>query len=123
MAKPQVAEPIPDPTTLKANTPADYAKRGWLYFSRQNFDLAIQDFRHILSVDANDIDAWYGLGLAQKSAKDTPKALEAFEKVLNLIVILDDSQRASILSRLAKGQINQIKTGDWNLEKEVWKSV
>lgn len=123
MAKPQVAEPIADPTTMRVDTPADYAKRGWLYFSRQNFDLASQDFRHILNLDANDIDAWYGLGLAQKSAKNTAKALEAFEKVLSLIVIIDDPQRASILSRLAKGQINQIKTGDWNLEKEVWKSV
>ena len=124
MAKPPAAEIINlDPSLMGAETPAEYAKRGWAYFSTKKFDLSAEDFRKALSSDAGDVDSWYGLGLALKGSGTTSKALEAFEKILESIGSIEDRQRASVLSRLVKGQINMMKTGDWNLEKEVWKNV
>ena len=114
---------IVDPATMKAETPADYTKRGWLYYSKQKYDLAVEDFRQGLTSETQNIDTWYGLGLALKASGTTLKAVEAFETVLGLLGKLEDKQRANILGRLTHGQINQMKTGDWNLEKEVWKRV
>jgi tetratricopeptide (TPR) repeat protein len=122
LAKPRIIETaISDPAAMSAKTAADYASRGWLFYSNQKYEKAVDDFRHVLEEDRNEIDTWYGLGLSLKAAGASIDAVDAFGKVLELIGSLEDKQRANILGRLAKGQINQIKTGDWNLEKEVWK--
>jgi tetratricopeptide (TPR) repeat protein len=122
LAKPRIVETaISDPATMNAKTAVDYARRGWLFYSNQKYEKAVDDFRHVLEEERNEIDTWYGLGLSLKAAGASIDAVDAFGKVLELIGSLDDKQRANILGRLAKGQINQIKTGDWNLEKEVWK--
>jgi tetratricopeptide (TPR) repeat protein len=124
MAKPIMTAVAPiNPSELKTETLNDYTIRGWAYFSTQKFDLSSADFDHVVAEEPENIDSWYGLGLALKGSGTNSKALEAFEKVLELIHLLEDHQRANILGRLAKGQINQIKTGDWNLEKEIWKTV
>jgi len=124
MPKSKVAEVVVlDPATMQVETSDDYTKRGWMYFSKKQFDLATEDFRHVLASETNNIDTWYALGLSLKSSGAHSKAVEAFEKVLGLVDQLEDKQRANILTRLSHGQINQMKTGDWNLEKEVWKRV
>jgi tetratricopeptide (TPR) repeat protein len=122
MAKPKIDENVaPDPETMSATTVMEYASRGWLFYSHHEYEKAIADFHHVLNVDQGEIDTWYGLGLSLKSAGSADEAVEAFSKVLGLIRSLKDKQRVNVLERLVKGQINQIKTGDWNLEKEVWK--
>lgn len=124
MAKPKSFEvSVPDPTLMKVETAADTMERGWLYYSHKNFDLAIDDFKHILTTDSDNVDALYGLGLTQKAAGTLPQALVTFEQVLKLVPNISDRQKKSILLRLVKGHINQMRTGDWNLEKEVWNYV
>lgn len=122
MAKPKTEQSINlDPAAVKVESIMDYSSRGWLYYSSGQFENAVDDFRHVLEVEKDDIDAWYGLGLSLKAAGDTIGAVDAFTSVLGLIGSVNDKQRVNVLTRLVKGQINQIKTGDWNLEKEVWK--
>ncbi len=122
MAKIKIVENIvPDPAGMSASTAMEYASRGWLFYSHQNFEKAVDDFRQVLEKDKNDVDGWYGLGLSLKFAGSTVEAVQAFNKVLGLINTLKDKQRANVLDRLVKGQINRIQTGDWDLEKEVWK--
>lgn len=124
MAKPKSFDtPVPDPTVMKVETSADYLERGWLYYSRKQYELAIDDFQHVLTTDSDNVDALYGLGLTQKAAGASPKALATFEQVLKLVPNIADHQKESVLTRLIKGHINQIRTGDWNLEKEVWNYV
>ena len=122
MAKPGIKKStVPDPLTVIPENTMEFASRGWLFFSNQDFDKAIDDFRHVLDEERNDIDTWYGLGLALKAAGFANEAVAAFNSVLSLVRSEKDKQRANIISRLATGQINHIQTGDWNLEKEVWK--
>ncbi len=124
MAKPpKIQEVVPTPESIKVEKPADYAERGYLYFSQKKYDQAKEDFRHVLGMDAFNLEAWYGLGLTLKGAGNNAEAVNAFEHVLNLLGYVEDHQRANVLGRLVKGHINQLKTGDWNLEKVVWKSV
>jgi tetratricopeptide (TPR) repeat protein len=105
---------------MKVETSSDYLQRGWLYLSSHQLELAAQDFRHILETEAENIEALYGLGLTLKADGKKEPAVESFERILGLLPKIQDSQRASVLSRLVKGHINLMKTGDWNLEKEVW---
>lgn len=112
-----------DPAAMPAETPADRTKRGWAYLAKQQFDRATEDFQAVVSAEPANIDTWFALGLALKGSGATTKAVSAFEKVLELIGSVKDSQRAAIQTRLTHGHINQLKTGDWNLEKEVWKRV
>jgi tetratricopeptide (TPR) repeat protein len=124
MAKPKSSEfSVPDPAAMKVETAADYMERGWLYYSHKKFDLAITDFLYVLKTDPDNVDTLYGLGLTQKASGASPQALATFEQVLKLVPNISEHQKASVLSRLVKGHINQIKTGNWNLEKEVWNYV
>jgi tetratricopeptide (TPR) repeat protein len=124
MAKPIVDEIIvPDPSSINPEIPADYARRGWLYLSKKQFDLATQDFKQLLAAEPDNIDGWYALGLALKSSGVKKEAVDAFEKVLQLMGGIEDKRRISMLTRLTHGQVNQLTTGEWNLEKEVWKRV
>ena len=57
MAKPPKFEVVVlEPETMKVENPADYSERGYLYFSRKKFDLAAEDFNHVLGIDANNFD-------------------------------------------------------------------
>jgi tetratricopeptide (TPR) repeat protein len=123
MAKyPITEESLPDPETMKPEKTDEYAERGYRYFSEKKYELAAKDFSHIVDMESGNIEAWYALGLTLKWEGEKTKAVDAFQHVLNLIGNIPDSQRANVLGRLTKGHINMITTGDWNLEKEVWKS-
>jgi len=117
----QPVDSVPNPDTMKPLTTDDFLERGWLYYSHKKYELAETDFNLVLQKEPANVDAWYALGLTLKLMGDSQKAVDAFKKIDNVIAEIDDHQRATIISRLAHGQINQIKTGDWNLEKEVWK--
>ncbi len=118
--KPEVKNTVPDPTTLNPQSAAEYLERGWLFYTRQNFEHAISDFKAALDLEPNNIEVLYALGLALKISGATQQALNFFTRIDEVINYVDDRQRRTMISRLAHGQINQIKTGDWNLEKEVW---
>lgn len=122
MAKPEIKKSaVLDPLSINPENAMEYASRGWLFYSNQDFEKAIDDFHHVLEEERNDLDTWYGLGLALKAEGSANEAVAAFNRVLTLTRSEKDKQRANIIKRLATGQINHIKTGDWNLEKEVWK--
>lgn len=111
-----------EPEQLQPNSPAEFLHRAWLFYSRQKYSEAQADFEAVLSQEAGNFDAQFGLSLALKFSGDNQQALAAFEKTLTLVESIEERQRASIMLRLVRGHINQIKSGDWNLEKEVWQT-
>ncbi len=113
----------PEPDKMNPQTDDEYLERGWLYYSREKFELAEADIDIVLQREPGNIDAWYALGLTLKAMGNAQGAVDAFSRIDAAIGQIDDHQKATIISRLAHGQINQIKTGDWNLEKEVWKKA
>ena len=44
---------VPDPAQIKPQSAADYAGRGWLYFSRQQYLEAQSDLETAISLDTN----------------------------------------------------------------------
>ena len=92
---------------------------GWGYYGHKQFAEAIKEFQEALALDANWLDAHYGLALAQKGAGAKPAAVAAFEKVAALASQIEDKVRGGMLLRLAHGQINQLNKGDWDIDKEL----
>jgi len=125
MAKAPIAieKPVPEPETMSPQTNEEYLERGWLYFSKQKYELAEADIQLVLQSDPHNVDALYVLGLTLKAAGKSQQAMDAFTKIDEMISYVDDHQRAIIISRLAHGQVNQIRSGNWDLEKEIWKSI
>lgn len=121
--KVKVEEAAPQPEKLNPQTPAEFTARGWIYYSQKKYAQAISDYRMALESEPENADIYYALGLALKASGATAEALDAFHKIDAVLSKIEDRQKATIVSRLAHGQINQIKTGDWNLEKEVWQKV
>lgn len=115
-------ETPPNPDEINPQNGSDYARRGWLYFSQQKLQQAQSDLEKAVELD-NDIDSLYALGLVYRSQGLDEKALECFNQILTRLSEITDQQRATMVRRLTLGQVNRIKMGDWNLEKELWKRI
>ncbi len=110
-------EQMPEPSDLRG-----FIRRGWAYHSQKRDDLAETDFRRAVSIDPRSVDALYGLGLILKAQGRNDEAISTFQKTLDLIQsgAVEDRIRAEMLRRLTIGHINEISSGDWNLEEMVW---
>ena len=81
------------------------------------------DLLKALDETPDNPDILYALGLNYKADGNIKKAVESFTNATEFLDKLEDHVRARMLLRLIHGQINQIKDGDWNLEKEIWHYV
>jgi tetratricopeptide (TPR) repeat protein len=103
--------------------PEDYFRQGWNQHSTDNDERAAEgSFRKSISLDKNNVDAYFSLGLVQKAQGKSQEALDSFQTVLEKIEDgqIEDHVRAEMLRRLTLGHINMLKTGDWGLEEEIW---
>jgi tetratricopeptide (TPR) repeat protein len=110
-------------SAAEPKTPEDYFRQGWVQHSNENDERAAEgSFRRSISLDKNNVDAYFGLGLVQKAQGKHQEALDSFQTVLEKIAggRIEDHVRAEMLRRLTLGHINLLKTGDWDLEKEIW---
>ncbi len=92
---------------------------GWGFYGQRQYDEAVNEFKEALGLDANYVDAHYGLGMALKESGANADAVKAFERVRKLAPQLENTVRGQMLARLAHGHINQIKHGDWDLDREL----
>ena len=101
----------------------DYLRQGWLDHGRSNETSAEEEFRKAIQLGPGLIDAYYGLGLVLKAQGRGKEAIQIFEKALDLVQndTATEKVRMQMLGRLIRGHINLLNSGDWNLEKEVWK--
>lgn len=122
--KPKVASettPI-DPATIEPQSADDFIKRGYAYHARREFEQAEADFRQALALNPSSSEAYYALGLNLKAQDRKEEAVRAFQQTLDRLDQMDeDAVRAHMLSRLAKGHINLLTKGNWDLRKEFWK--
>lgn len=113
---------LPDPEKQNPQTAAEYSQRAWLFYSRSRFLEACSDMQRAVSLEPS-LDFFYALGLFLRASGKNTEALAAFEQALTFFPLADYPQRSTMLLRLLHGQINMIKSGDWNLEREVWKRL
>ena len=115
-----------DPSTMRnLKSGEEYLKRGFAYYARKQYENAENDLRAALAMDVDPVEAYYCLGMVFKAASKTEEAIQCFEKVLDLLSQsrMKNYDRQAMLRRLARGHVNFMKTGDWNLEKEMWQHI
>jgi tetratricopeptide (TPR) repeat protein len=124
MAKtPIIKTDVPDPALLNPKSNDELIERGWLFYSHKDYVKAEIDLLKALDESPDNPDILYALGLSYKASGNNIKALESFDNATKVLDRLEDRVRARMLLRLIHGQINQIKDGNWNLEKEIWHYV
>jgi tetratricopeptide (TPR) repeat protein len=117
-------EPVIDPSAIpEPGSSREFQLRGYSFFTAGDYPQAEGDFEKAVSLDPNDLEALYGLGLTLKMQGRLEESSNAFRKVLGLLKegSIKDRTRAQMLERLTKGHLNIMAIGDWNLEKEIWK--
>ncbi len=67
--------------------------RAWRYQREGQADSAVKEFEKILRQDPDDIDANYGMGLAQRSAGHPQAAVEYFQHALDIVDTKDTAGR------------------------------
>ena len=97
--------------------PAEFAARGWHFYGRQEYTKAIDDYHQSLSQKGNDPDTLYALGLALAASGQPQEAVTVFEQALASLANMEDKVRVRMLTRLIKGHISRVKTGDWHLTR------
>jgi tetratricopeptide (TPR) repeat protein len=97
------------------------------YYARKEYSKAEIDLKQAISMDAMNVDAFYSLGMVLKAQGQKNEAVNAFGKVIEFLdkAGAGTPEKGSnpgkdILRRLALGHVNELTTGDWNLEKEIW---
>ena len=117
-------KPVIDPSALsEPGSSREFQLRAYALYTKGDYKGAVSDFDNALSLDANDVEALYGLALSYKMLGSREESTKAFQKVLDLLAggSVKNATRAKMLERLTKGHLNFMSIGDWNLEKEIWK--
>ena len=112
-----------DPT--KGKEPTDYEgfmRRGWVFHSSGEQEKAESDFRRAISYSPESVDANFALGLVMKAQDNKEGAIELFNKCMELIEQgkIEEHDQSEMMRRLTLGHINELTTGDWNLEDQIW---
>jgi tetratricopeptide (TPR) repeat protein len=119
MAKKSGADqPRQNPIVENPTNAAEFAERGWSHYSKKEFFRAEADFRKSLEISPNQPDYLYALGMTLQASGRPQDAVQSFERVIQLIDNPSEENRVRfyMLTRLAKGHINRIKTGEWRLD-------
>jgi Tfp pilus assembly protein PilF len=96
-----------------------HANLGWGFYGEGKWEEAIKEFSEALSLDAGQVDALYGLGLTRKAAGAKVDAAAAFDQAIALLEGLEDRTRRHMLTRLARGHINMLQSGHWQLSSAI----
>ena len=112
-----------DPGEIKEPDDHDsFMQRGWVYHARGEQEKAESDFRRAISYSPESVDASYAMGLIMKSQGKTQESVELFENAMELIKQgkIEEHSKSEMMRRLTLAHINELTTGDWNLEDQIW---
>ena len=117
--------PIDPGAMVQPTTVDEFQKRGMAYYARKQYKEAVTDLEKAVSLDGNNIDSYYSLGMVLKAMNKNDAAVSAFKQVISILATQAGTggTKYDMLRRLALGHINELTQGDWNLEKEIWKHV
>ncbi|MDW8325641.1 MAG: tetratricopeptide repeat protein [Anaerolineales bacterium] len=105
--------------TANPNSAEAHARLAWAYYGKGQYDEAARAVDRALSLDPDNFEAHYALGLIHKATGAKLQAVAEFEKASALAAAIEDAVRRQMLQRLIRGHINEINTGDWNLGKHI----
>lgn len=101
----------PDLSEMRPETPEEFTRRGWIYYSLEDYEKAEKDFRQALVEDERNVDILYPLGLTLKAAGKADEALKVFHLGIAEIEKRETTPRISMLRHLINTQIQHVKQG------------
>ncbi len=113
-----------DMDNKKPQDAEDFIDQGWKYHAQEKNETAAEEsFKNAISLNPESIDAYYGLGLVLKAQSRKKESIDIFNKVIKLIEAYptDEQSQGEMMRRLSMAHINQMESGDWGLEGEIWK--
>jgi tetratricopeptide (TPR) repeat protein len=113
----EVGETNTERTGAASQAALEYFESGWSHYASKDFDRSQANFLKALEIQPDYVDALYGLGMVYQASGRQQEAIAAFEKVIALLQNSPEveSVRARMLTRFARGHINRITTGDWQM--------
>ncbi|MDX1436101.1 MAG: hypothetical protein R3335_04780 [Anaerolineales bacterium] len=89
-------------TSVNPQSAEDYSRRGWVRLASHENQDAVSDFQQALKLNADLVDAAYGLGKALKASNQSAEAAQAFDKALALLDggAIEDKIKADMLRGL-----------------------
>lgn len=111
------SQPVPVPAS---NHEAELVESAWSHYSNNEFFRAEEGFQKALETSPNNVDLLYGLGMTYEASNRQEVAIQTFEKVISILKTPQEAishDRAFMLTRLARGHINRMRTGSWRLEE------
>ncbi|MGW8249344.1 MAG: tetratricopeptide repeat protein [Anaerolineales bacterium] len=113
---------VASPDQQPSQSISELISKGWTQKAEGKYDEAEASFRKALSLDSQSVEANYGIALTLKAQDRRQESIQGFEKVIELVDSrVEDRTRGEMLKRLSQAHINQLRSGDWGLEKEMWK--
>jgi tetratricopeptide (TPR) repeat protein len=109
-----------EPSEPSTQRPADgFIESGWSHYSKKEYSGAEEDFRKAYEIEPDNADTLYALAMSQQADGRQEQAIRTFEKTIEQLEArkAEDPVRFLMLTRLAHGHINRMKTGDWMLSK------
>lgn len=92
---------------------AEQFGRAWALHRQGQNDAAIKEFDALLKTSVDDIDAYYGRGLAERSSGQIEAARGSFEKCLAKVEAAleaaPDEDRWQMLQRMTSQRLNELK--------------
>lgn len=112
-SQPQIT--IENPTSA-----VEFVQRGWDHYSKKEFFRAEADFRKALELSPGQPDYQYALAMSLQASGRSPESIKAFEESIQMMnnPTEEDHVRFLMMTRLAKGHISRMKTGQWKINTE-----
>lgn len=89
---------------------------GWALYAEMRYQDAIEVLKKAAEKDPQDPETHYALGLASKQGGQNELAMQAFQATLENLGRIESKPRATMMERLARGNINFLKEGRWTIQ-------
>lgn len=86
--------------------------KAWAFHRNDQNDQALGEFQRLLNQNADDLDALYGSGLAQKALGQAEAARKSFQKAIDVagkgLSETPGNDRFMMMRRMAQQRINEV---------------
>ena len=93
-------------------------QREWSHYSKKEYFRAEADFRKGLELSPGQPDYQYALAMSLQASGRSQESIKAFEESIQMMQNASEENhvRYLMLTRLARGHISRIKTGEWKID-------
>jgi len=85
-----------------------FVDKGWSHLSRGEYDQALEAFEKAASLDRQSLDAQYGLGAAAKLKGDKVRAIQAFQRAVEISAAGTDA-KGTMMERMARWSLKELQ--------------